>query len=330
MTTDLSTNYLGLKLANPIVVSACPLTSELDVLRKLADLGASAAVLPSIFEEQLDGGRLAEGYGGAIEDLAHFKSLNDYNRGPEDYLKQLTAAKKAVSIPIVGSLNVASGGGGLDFARRIEQAGADALELNIYYLVTDPDVSSQEVEARYIEHVMAVRRQISIPLAVKISPYFTALPNFARRLVDAGANGLVLFNRFLQPDIDLDKLCAAPRLMLSTREEMRLPLRWVALLYGRVHASLAATTGVHSADDAIKLLLAGADVTMVASTLYRNGVDIVRTLVDGVAYWLEANDFRSLEQMKGSLSQRKCPNPGAFERANYTRVLSSYLDEIQR
>ena len=270
MVADLSTHYLGLKLANPIVVSACPLTAELDVLRRLADFGAAAAVLPSLFEEQLEqkepGERQAvtSGARSAGESLAYFHELREYNRGPDVYLAHLANAKKAVSIPIIGSLNVTTTGDWTRYAKRIQDAGADALELNIYFLVTNPDTTSREVEARYVELVSAVRNEISIPLAVKVAPYFTAFPNLARRLVEAGADGLVLFNRFLQPNIDLDTLRVVPQLTLSTPDELRVPLRWIALLHGRLNASLAASTGVHFPDDAIKLLLAGADVVMVA------------------------------------------------------------------
>ena len=334
MTVDISTNYLGLKLANPIVVSACPLTGEIDVLRRIEEQGAAAAVLPSLFEEQLDHQGLglkdvaaASSARPFIESMSYFHELKEYNRGPDVYLKHVEQAKKAVSIPIIGSLNVTALGPWLRYARSIEQAGADALELNIYFLVTDPEITSREVEARYVELVSAVRSEISIPLAVKIGPQFTALPNMARRLVEAGADGLVLFNRFLQPDIDLDHERVSPRLTLSTPDELRLPLRWIALLSERVQASLAGSGGAHFADDAIKLLLAGADVVMVASTLYRHGVEVLRTLVDGVRYWLESNDYQSLAQIRGHLSQRNCPDSAAFERANYTKALTSFLSQ---
>lgn len=330
MKTDLSTTYLGLKLANPIVVSACPLTGEMDVLRRLEEFGAAAAVLPSLFEEQIRGespGMRPAGTPSAaslLEGAAHFHELKEYNRGPDAYLKHLAKARQAVTIPLVGSLNVTALGDWVRYARRIEEAGADALELNVYFLVADFDITSRELESRYIELVAAVRDQISIPLAVKIGPFFTALPNMARRFVEAGADGLVLFNRFLQPHIDLDLLRVVPRLSLSSPEEMRESLRWIALLHGRLKASLAATTGIHFADDAIRFVLAGADVVMVTSTLYRHGVQVLRTLVDGVRYWLEAKDFRSLEQAKGMLSQKRCPDPAALARANYTTAISSY------
>jgi dihydroorotate dehydrogenase (fumarate) len=331
MAADTSTTYLGLKLPNPIVVSACPLTGELDVLRRLEDYGAAAAVLPSLFEEQLDGSpagaRQAAGQAGAppyMESVSYFHELKEYNRGPDVYLKHVSKAKQAVSMPIIGSLNVTAPGAWIQYARLIEQAGADALELNVYFMASDFETTSRDIEARYTALVSAVRNEISIPLAVKICPHFTALPQMARRLVEAGADGLVLFNRFLQPDIDLDQMRVAPKLKLSTPDEVRGPLRWIGLLYGRLSASLAASTGAHFADDCVKLLVAGADVVMVASTLYRNGVDGLRTLVDGVQYWLDSNDYQSLEQIKGCLSQRKCPDPSAFERANYTKALASF------
>lgn len=328
----ITTKYLGLTLRNPIVVSACPLTGELDVLRRLEDYGAGAAVLPSLFEEQLDhepgdvtqlAGRA--GAGPLLESVAYFHELKEYNRGPDAYLKHVTRAKEAVAIPIIGSLNVTAPGEWIRYARLIEEAGADALELNIYFMPTDLDTTSRDVEARYATLVAAVRAEVKIPMAVKISPYFTALPSFARRLVEAGADGLVLFNRFLQPDIDLTSMKVVPKLALSTPEEVRGPLRWIGLLHGRIDASLAASTGAHFVDDVIKLLLVGADAVMVASTLYRSGVEGLKNLVNGVQYWVEENDFQSLDQMKGILSQRRCPDPGAFERANYTKALASFV-----
>lgn len=330
MAVDLTTHYLGLTLANPLVVAACPLAGEMDVLRRLEQYGAAAAVMPSLFQEQCetapDRHQPAAPSAAFAERVAHFQGLKEYNRGPDVYLKHIAAAKKAVSFPIIGSLNVMAVGEWIHYASRIQDAGADALELNIYFLATDPDITSRDIEARYVELVAAVRSQVSIPLAVKIGPFFTALPNVARRMVEAGADGLVLFNRFLQPDIDLATMRVLPRLTLSTPDELRLTLRWIALLYGRLQASLAASGGAHGVDDIIKLLLAGADVVMVASTLYLHGADILRTLVDGVRNWLEANEYRSLEQLKGNLSQRKCPDPAAFERANYTKALASALN----
>jgi dihydroorotate dehydrogenase (fumarate) len=333
MAADITTTYLGLKLANPVVVSACPLTGELDVLRRLEDYGAAAAVLPSLFEEQVDetapamaasSGHLAAKQ---IESAAYSHELTEYNRGPDAYLKHLAIAKQNVSMPIIGSLNVTARGDWIGYARRIEEAGADALELNVYLLATDFDTTSREVEAYYVSLVSAVRQEISIPLAVKICPYVTALPQMTRRLVEAGADGLVLFNRYLQPDIDLDRMCCVPSLKLSTPEEIGLPLRWIGLLHGRLDASLAASTGAHSVDDVVKLLLVGADVVMVASTLYRGGVEVLRTLVDGVQGWLDAHDYYSLGQAKGMLSHRHCPDSAAYERANYTRALASFVTD---
>ncbi len=331
MHADTTTQYLGLTLANPIVVAACPLTGELDVLRRLEENGAAAAVLPSLFEEQIESPPAADfqqavGQPRAFtESLSYFHELREYNRGPDVYLKHVAAAKAAVQMPIIGSLNATAPGSWIGYAKRIEEAGADALELNLYFMATDFETSSRDLEARYVSLVSAVRHEISIPLSVKICPYFTALPQMARRLIEAGADGLVLFNRFLQPDVDLDHMRCLPKLQLSTPDEVRLPLRWIGLLHGRLDASLAASTGAHFADDVMKLLLVGADVVMVASTLYRNGVQGVRTLVDGVQYWLDSNEFQSLDQARGTLSQRKCPDPAAYERANYTRALSSFV-----
>ncbi len=331
MHADMATRYLGLKLSSPVVVAACPLTGELDVLRRLEECGAGAAVLPSLFEEQIESPPAADfqhavGQPAAFtESLSFFHELREYNRGPEAYLKHVAAAKAAVSMPIIGSLNATAPGSWIRYAKRIEEAGADALELNLYFMATDFETSSRDLEARYVSLVSAVRHEISIPLSVKICPYFTALPQMARRLVEAGADGLVLFNRFLQPDVDLDHMRCMPKLHLSTPDEVRLPLRWIGLLYGRLEASLAASSGAHFADDVMKLLLVGADVVMVASTLYRNGVEGLRTLVDGVQYWLDGNEFQSLDQARGTLSQRKCPDPAAYERANYTRALSSFV-----
>lgn len=326
METDLTTTYLGLKLSNPIVAAACPLSGEMDVLRRMEECGAAAAVMPSLFEEQLEPSDVPQSAGLAAvrETTAYFHQLMEYNRGPEAYLKHLTAAKQAVSIPLIGSLNATAPGKWVGYARQIEEAGADALELNLYFLVADFDTTSRDLESRYVELVSEVRNQVSIPLAVKVGPYFTAFPNVARRLVEAGADGLVLFNRFLEPEIDLDALRVMPHLGLSAPQEMRIALRWIALMHGRLDASLAATTGVHFADDAVRMVLAGADVVMVASTLYRHGVEILRTLVDGVRYWLEAKEFPSLEQAKGLLSYKRCADPAALERANYTQAISSY------
>jgi dihydroorotate dehydrogenase (fumarate) len=332
MNANTTTSYLGLKLPNPVVVSACPLTGELDVLRRLEDYGAGAAVLPSLFEEQVhpptvDYSEVAKQPPAFAQSVSYFHELREYNRGAEAYLKHVSAAKDAVSIPIIGSLNATAPGDWIRYAHHMEEAGADALELNLYFMATDMETSSRDLEARYISIVSAVRNEITIPMAVKICPYFTALPQFAKRLVDAGADGLVLFNRFLTPDVDLNHLRCDPKLMLSTPEEMKLPLRWIGLLRGKLDASLAASTGAHFADDVMKLLLVGADVVMVASVLYRSGVEGLKTLVDGVQYWLDTNEYHSLDQVRGILSQEKCPNPAAYERANYTKALSTFVTD---
>jgi dihydroorotate dehydrogenase (fumarate) len=335
MNIDLRTRYLGLQLSNPVVVSACPLTGELDVLRRLEGYGAAAAVLPSLFEEQLEAPAVPPATvdkSAAVEfqqAAAYYHELRQYNHGPEAYLKYVTAAKQAVAIPIIGSLNVNRLGDWVTYARKIEEAGADALELNAYFLTTDFETTARDVEARYVELVAAVREAISLPLSVKIGPQFTALPNMARRLVDAGADGLVLFNRFLQPDIDLDTLRVVPRLTLSTPEEIRGTLRWIALLHGRIDGSLAATTGAHFADDVIRLVMAGADVVMVCSTLYRHGIETLEPLIGGLRYWLEAHDYQSIDQIRGVLSHRRCPDSAALARANHTKAITGFATDSQ-
>jgi dihydroorotate dehydrogenase (fumarate) len=331
MSIDLRTTYLGLELANPLVVSACPLTGKVETLQHLEEAGAAAAVLPSLFEEQLVHEEM-EAYEyyedpshSFREALTYFPEVETYNAGAVEYLRHVEAAKRAVSIPIIGSLNGASRGGWVKYARRIQEAGADALELNVYLVAADPHTTAEGVEARYLDILADVRREVTIPVAVKIGPYFSALPNMARRLVAAGADGLVLFNRFLQPDIDLETLEVRPNLVLSESNELRLPLRWIAILRGQLRASLAATTGVHTAQDVLKLLLAGADVTMTASSLYKRGPGHIRTMLDGVHAWLEEKEYESVEQMKGSLSQANSPNPEAFERANYVKTLVNFI-----
>lgn len=332
MSIDLSTRYLGLELKNPIVVSACSMGGKLENLRKFEDAGASAVVLPSLFEEQIEHDEMAihnfyeftsEKF---PEALSFFPEMEEYKTGPESYLRLVEDAKKSLRIPVIGSLNGTSVGGWTSHARLIEGAGADALELNIYYVVTDPEMTATDVEERYLDLVHSVRESISIPLAVKIGVSFSALPNMARKLANSGADGLVLFNRFLQPDIDLDTLQVSPHLVLSTSEELRLPLRWMAILRPQLEISLAATTGVHTAADAIKLLLAGADVTMIASALYKHGPSHLTTLIDGLASWLTEKEYDSVEQMRGSLSQMNAPDPDAFERANYIKTLIHFGD----
>lgn len=328
---DLSTTYLGLKLRNPLVVSACPLTGELDVLHRLEELGAAAAVMPSLFEEQIEH---AEPSRGALAgpprwsaSLQYFHELADYNRGPDVYLKHIEQAKRELSMPIIGSMNVTSIDGWLQYARRIEAAGADALELNTYFVVTDPNVTAVDVEKRYVDLVSAVRKEVSIPVAVKLAPYFTALPNVARRLVAAGANGLVLFNRYLQPDLDINALAVTPDLYLSVAHELRMPLRWIAILRSKLTCSLAATGGVHTAADVIKAVLVGADAVLVASTLYRRGLDQVPRILGEVGTWMTNNGYPSVQAMRGILCQERCPDPAAFERANYTKAISAFMNQ---
>jgi dihydroorotate dehydrogenase (fumarate) len=328
MAKSLATTYLGLNLRSPLVVSACPLTAELDTLRRIEDLGAAAAVMPSLFEEQIEraeAGTVRSPHlesETAVENPSYFRQLDDYNRGPEAYLRQIEAAKGAVSIPVIGSLNGTTKAGWTRYARRIQDAGADALELNIYYIAANLATTTAEIEFRYLDLVAEVKAAISIPLSVKIGPYFTALANMAYRFAEAGANGLVLFNRFLQPDIDLKTGTVVARWRFSTPEELFLPLRWIAILKERVAVSFAATGGIHRGEDLAKVLLAGADVGMVASVLYRNGIEVLRRLEGELQHWLEQSQFNSIADLKGALSQKKCPNPEEFERALYAQTIA--------
>jgi dihydroorotate dehydrogenase (fumarate) len=332
---DLGTDYLGLALRSPLVASSSPLTGELASLRRLEDAGAAAVVLPSLFEEQItfesvEIDRLletgAESHG---EALGYFPELHDYDTGPDRYLELVRAAREALGIPVIASLNGISPGAWVEYARLIEQAGAHALELNLYLVPADPDATSLALEARYRELVREVRGEIRIPLAVKIGPFFTALAHTAAQLVESGADGLVLFNRFYQPDLDLETLDVVPRLTLSTSEELRLPLRWIAILHGRIQASLAATTGIHTVEDVLKVLFAGADVAMLASSLLRFGPAHLSRLQQELAAWLEAREYASVRQMKGSVSQGAASDPAAFERVNYMKTLRSYSSRFR-
>jgi len=330
MSIDLSTRYLGLQLNNPLVAAASPITKNLDQLRQLQEAGIAAVVLPSLFEEQIEHdemevARLRDlGTEDQPEATSYLPELADYRTGPDDYLKKIEDAKKALSIPVIGSLNGVSTGGWVRYAKLFQEAGADAVELNIYYIATDLDTTSTAVEQRYLDLVSAVKEALSIPLAVKIGPYFSAMAQMAERLRAAGADGLVLFNRFLQPDIDLETLRVQPDIELSSSVEVRLPLRWIAIVKGRVNVSLAATTGVHTSQDILKLLLAGADVTMMASALLRNGSSYPRAVLQQITSWMEAHEYESIEQLKGSVSQLHCPDPAQFERGNYMKALISY------
>jgi len=330
MSVDLATKYLGLKLANPLVIAACPLTESLDNLRRLEEAGASAAVFPSLFEEQIehDEAELARvhqfGTDSFAEALTYFPEQQDYRFGPDDYLEKIAAAKKGVSIPIIGSLNGFSRGGWTRYAKLIEQAGADALELNIYFVAADLEMTAEEVESQYLDLVAAVKKSVSIPLSVKLGPYFSSMGYMARRLVAAGADGLVLFNRFIQPDIDLENLEALPKLVLSAPYELLVPLRWAAILHGRISASLAVTGGIHDAQGMLKALLAGADVGMVASVLYKKGFGQIGTILKETAAWMEEKEYESVEQLKGSMSRENCPDPSAFQRGNYMKALTTF------
>jgi dihydroorotate dehydrogenase (fumarate) len=331
---DLTTTYLGLQLKNPVVASASPISKKLSGIRSLEDAGASAVVMYSLFEEQIVHESLAldhylnQGTESYAESVTYFPDLGHYNVGPEDYLELIHKAKQAVNIPVIGSLNGYSTGGWVEYAKKIAQAGADALELNVYYLPTDLNLTSQELEQSYIDLVKDVKSQVHIPLAIKLNPYFTALPNLCGKLVQAGANGLVLFNRFLQPDLDIETLEVAPNLMLSSSSELRLPLRWVAILYGRVQADLALTSGVHTAQDVLKSMMAGANVTMLASALLKNGVNHIAQILADMQSWMETYEYQSVQQMKGSMSQQAVADPSAFERANYMKALTSFDNRI--
>ena len=328
--SDLSTSYLGLSLKNPLVVSPSPLCEDLGAIRKMEDAGASAVVLHSLFEEQLtldsqDLDRfLTSGTESFAEALSYFPDMGQFKLGPEAYLEHIQKAKKAVKIPIIGSLNGVSTGGWVSFAKKIEQAGADALELNVYYIATDPDMSGAQVEQMYADLVRDVRASLKIPIAVKLGPYFSSMASVARRLDQAGANGLVLFNRFYQPDFDLEKLEVTPNLNLSRSEELRLRLCWVAILSGLIKADMAITGGVHTAEDVIKSMMAGAKVAMMTSALLKNGIEHLKTVREGVEAWMEKHEYASIRQMQGSMSQKSVAEPAAFVRANYMKVLRSY------
>jgi dihydroorotate dehydrogenase (fumarate) len=327
---NLTTDYLGLKLRSPLVVSASPLSEDIDNLKRMEDAGAAAVVLYSLFEEQLRQDRLElhqnlqQGTESFAESLTYFPEAGEYHLGPEEYLKHIAAAKKATRIPIIASLNGSSVGGWTEYAKQIQQAGADALELNIYYIPTNLDMSGAVVEENYLNILKAVKANVSIPVAVKLSPFFSNFANMAKRLDQAGANGLVLFNRFYQPDIELESLEVKPNILLSTPMAMRLPLRWIALLHGKLKASLAATSGIHRASDALKMLMVGADVTMLCSTIIRHGIPQIAMIEREMIDWLEEHEYESVSQLKGSLSQKNCAEPAAFERAQYMKALTSF------
>lgn len=327
---DLSTTYMGLKLKNPIVPSASPLSASLDSIKRMEDAGAAAVVLHSLFEEQIEfeaealAHFLEHGTYSYAEALTYFPAHHEYRREPKEYVEHIRRAKEAVDIPIIASLNGISLGGWTGYARQFQEAGADGVELNVYFLPTNPHLSGAEVETLYVDILKSVKEQVTIPVAMKLSPYFSALPHLASALDAAGADALVLFNRFYQPDIDIERLEVVPNLQLSTPVEMRLPLRWIAILYGRVRASMALTSGVHSAEDVIKAVMVGADVAQVCSVLLKQGIGAISELLAGMRAWMEEHEYESVAQMKGSMSHRSCPEPAAFERANYMKVLNSY------
>jgi len=327
---DITTKYLGLPLKNPLVASASPLSRTLDGMKRLEDAGVAAIVVYSLFEEQIVHEAsevdhyLQYGTESFAEALSYFPVAADYNLGPDDYIEHLRKAKEALSIPVIGSLNGISNGGWISYAKKIADAGADAIELNVYYIPTDPLLSAEQVERRYLEVLEAVKHAVSIPVAVKLGPYFSSLANLAQRLDAAGANALVLFNRFYQPDIDLEQLDVVPNVILSTQQAMRLPLRWIAILYGHLKASLAATSGIHTAEDVLKILMAGADVAMMCSALLKHGPGHVTTVLEDLVRWMTEKEYESVTQMKGSMSHHAVADPAAFERANYMKALNSY------
>lgn len=329
---DLTTRYLGLNLRTPLVPSASPLSNKIEGIKRLEDAGASAVVLHSLFEEQVKSelddvqAHLLYGSDSFPESLTFFPQPAEFITGPEEYLNKIRKAKESVQIPIIASLNCSAIGGWVDYAKKIQQAGADALELNIYFIPTQMDCSSVEIEQTYIDIVQAVLAGVHIPVALKLSPFFSNMANMARRMDQLGVGGLVLFNRFYQPDINLDALEVQTGVNLSTAQDMRLPLRWIAILYGRVKADLAATSGIHSAQDAIKMQMAGADIVMLCSVLLKNGLDSIREIETDMSRWLSEHDYESVRQLLGSMSQKNCSDPSAFERAHYMKAVMSYKD----
>jgi dihydroorotate dehydrogenase (fumarate) len=327
---DLTTQYLGMTLRTPLVPSASPLSEELDTIKRLEDAGAAAVVLYSLFEEQITQERftlhhhLTFGTDSYAEALTYFPEPAEFHLGPDGYLRHIQQAKEAVDVPIIASLNGTSVGGWTDYAVQMQQAGADALELNIYYIPTDTHLTGEQVESTYIDILTAVKAVVSIPVALKLSPYFSSMAHMARCLDEAGADALVLFNRFYQPDIDLELLEVRPNILLSTPQDLRLPLHWIGILFGRIDTDLAATSGIHTAEDVLKMLMVGANVTMMCSALLQHGVDHIRTVEQGLREWMEVHEYASVQQMRGSMSQLHCADPAAFERAYYMRALHSY------
>ncbi|MEI7812008.1 MAG: dihydroorotate dehydrogenase-like protein [Ignavibacteria bacterium] len=327
---DLTTTYMGLKLKNPIVPSASPLSETVDGVKALEDAGASAVVVYSLFEEQIAHEAkaldfyLTQTENSFAEAISYFPKDNDFKLGPDEYLNHIRKIKASVDIPVIGSLNGVSVGGWMKFAKDIEEAGADALELNVYYIPTDIHLPGTQVEQIYVNNLKAVKENIKIPVAVKLSPYFSSMANIAKKLDDAGADALVMFNRFYQPDFDLDNLEVVPNLALSSPWELRLPVRWISILFGKIKAGMAATSGVHDYEDVIKVMMAGGDIAMVCSELLRHGNGRIRQMLEGMERWMTEKEYVSVEQMKGSMSQKNVAEPAAFERANYMKTLHSY------
>ncbi|UCG15512.1 MAG: dihydroorotate dehydrogenase-like protein [Phycisphaerales bacterium] len=327
---DMSTKYLGLDLKNPLVAAASPLSREVSSVRQLEDAGVGAVVIHSLFQEQIEHEDAAHdhfmqlGTESFAEALSYFPAQADYRRGPEQHLDHLTAVTKAVGIPVIASLNCTSTGGWTEYAKKMQDAGADALELNIYSIATDPTIDAAAIEHRYVEILRGVKRTVRLPVSVKLTPYFSSFANFAKRLDDEGADGLVLFNRFHQPDIDLDALEVVPQVVLSAPHEMRMPLRWIAILDPLVKASLAATTGVYTSLDVLKLLMAGADATQLCAALLRDGVCTTARILDEMGTWMADHEYESVQQLQGIMNQRSCPDPAAFERGQYMKALNAY------
>lgn len=329
---DLSTTYMGLRLKNPLVPSASSLSSKIETIKAMEDAGASAIILYSLFEEQINFEALELHYYTTQhsewfpEALSYFPEPEEYHLGPEEYLEHIRQAKEAVDIPIIASLNGVTAGGWLNYAQKMVEAGADALELNVYYIPTDTNFPGSEVENLYLNILKTIKKGVSVPIAMKLSPYFSSMAHMAKKLDEAGADALVLFNRFYQPDLDLEKLEIVPEVLLSTSRNIRLPLRWMAILYGHLLCNLAASSGIHTAEDAIKLLLVGADVTMLCSSLFINGISHLTTILHDLERWMEHREYSSLNEMKGSMSQKAVAEPAAFERANYMKALHSFRE----
>jgi dihydroorotate dehydrogenase (fumarate) len=332
--TDLSTTFLGLKLNNPLVASASPLSKRVETVKKLEAAGVSAVVLYSLFEEQINNESKALDHflnfgTDSFQEASNFyPDFEHYNVGPDGYLDHIGKLKKAVNIPVIASLNGVSKGGWVDYAHRMEEAGADALELNFYFIPTQIDLTAAGLEQNFVQLVKAVREKINIPMTVKLSSAFTSLPQFSSELVKAGANGLTIFNRFLQPDFDLEKMEVDPKMVLSTSEELRLPLRWTAILYGKVNADIALTTGVHTGIDMVKAILAGANVTMIASELVEKGPARAAGMLQELSTWMSEHEYDSVTQMMGAMSQKSVAEPAAFERGNYMKALQTFDNRL--